>query len=113
MMYAYVWIANFKETDLFKVFQTGDLGNYYNTQSKAASGGEAQSSFKQQPQPQPPRKGTKGKKKGTKDGKTGPEESSPTMPQLLALLKAIYSIKFRENIRFELLSLSCLCLLNL
>ena len=84
------YIANFKETDLFKVFQTGDLGNYYNSYYNDNDDKVQRLKISKSNNNQ------KMKKQKKKHQHNQPQ---PNMPQLLALLKSIYSIKFRDFIR--------------
>jgi len=90
-------IANFKETDLFKVFQTGDLGNYYNSYyNNNNDNNDDDDSKVQRLKISKSNNHQTMKKQKTKHQHNQPQ---PNMPQLLALLKSIYSIKFRDFIR--------------
>ena len=92
-------IANFKETDLFKVFQTGDLGNYYNSYYNNNNDNNDDDDNKLQRLKLSKSNHHQTMKKQKQKTKHQHHQLPPKMPQLLALLKSIYSIKFRDFIR--------------
>jgi len=100
-------IATFKETDLFKVFQTGDLGSYYNRYIDNHNSKDSE--LKQEaptivPTSKRQKIVTQKNKQAVvkKEKQHDHQHDPPTMPQLLALLKSIYSSEFRDFIRWLL-----------